>query len=576
MKSELDMKRISVVIPVIFFVLLVLSCAPAGVKPKDTVSARKQWKETPEVVEETPVFRVRNIIRSNFEKDYSNSHIVLGNTRVKTSDYLKSIYLKNDYFPLWFDNRGVSVNIELLPSLITSSYDEGLEPDDYNPELIKRLVSEYRDFDGISEDTDLKTISAVDLILSNTVLMIAGDVYYGKKDVSHIYNNGIRSEDHFDLVAHVKDTVVSGDLDVLLEPLEPKSVIYRSLIGHLQRYRDIKSKGGWPSIPSVYSKLVKGDRDPRILVIKERLLITGDLKSKYGNSYMNDDLFDQALFEAVKHFQRRHGLQEDGIVGSNTLKAMNQPIDKKIEIIKLNLDLWRRLPRDLGDRYIMVNVPGFHLYGFQKGRIALDMKVVVGRSDWNTPVFQDQMTYVVINPYWNVPSSIFRDEMLPELRKDPAYLQKQNISIITSWDDDAIPLDPMLINWSEFNPDNWQIRLRQEPGPSNPLGRLKFMFPNKHNVYLHDTPMKSLFNRLNRQFSHGCIRVERPLDLAEFVFNGRDSWNKNKIIDEINTGVSKQVPLPEPVPIYILYFTAWVDNDGSVMFFDDVYNMTGT
>lgn len=553
--------------------MVLLSCTSKTVDTKSTVDTKKQWEETPEVVEESPVFTVRNIIKSNFDKQYSNTHIVMDGNRIKTSDFLKTLYMKNDYFPLWFDNEGVSRSIDILPTLIDQTYNEGMSPDRYNPDLIKQLIDKYKNFRGLEPDTDFKNVSAVDLIFSNAVLKIAGDIYLGKDDTGDIYVDGFRSKDHFDFVAFVRESIISGNIDELPESLRPRSVVYRSLVDHLHKYIEIKSKGGWPRIPSVYSKLVKGDKDPRVMVIKERLLITGDLKGGYGSSYMNDDYFDDRLFEAVKHFQRRHGLQEDGVVGTNTLRSMNKTVDEKIDTLKLNLDLWRKLPRDLGDRYIVVNVPGFHLYGFENNRIVMDMKVVVGRTDWITPVFQDEMTYIVVNPYWNIPSSIFRDEILPELREDPEYLKKQNISIITSWDDDAIPLDPMLINWSEFNPDNWNIRLRQEPGSGNPLGRLKFMFPNKHNVYLHDTPMKGLFNRHDRNFSHGCIRVERPLDLAEYVFNGEGSWTRNRIIEEINSGVSKQVPLPDPVPIYILYFTAWVDNDGSVMFFNDIYNI---
>lgn len=553
-------------------ILLTVSCAPSTVKTKDTVSSRKQWVKTPEEIEDSPIFKVRNIIKSNFERNYSNTHIVLDGRKIKTSDYLKSIYMKNDYFPLWFDNDGSSGNIKKIENVIDKSQDLGLEREDYNPALLSELAGKYDNFSGIDSDTDLGKLSAVDLLFSNTVLQIAEDIYFGKNDVSHIHNNEITKKEYFDFVKEVQEAILSGKLVDLPDLLEPKSVIYKSLIGHLKRYNDIKDKGGWPRVPAVQSKLVKGDRDTRILAIKERLLVTGDLKDVSG-SYINDNYFDQKLFDAVRHFQRRHGLQQDGVVGRNTVQAMNIPVEKKIEILKLNLDLWRNLPRDLGDRYIIVNVPGFHLYGFEKDRIVTDMKVVVGRSDWVTPVFQDEMTYIVVNPYWNIPSSIFKDEILPELRKDPAYLQKQNISIITSWGEDAVPLDPMLIDWHQFNPDNWNIRLRQEPGPGNPLGKLKFMFPNKHNVYLHDTPMKGLFDRHDRKFSHGCIRVEKPLELADYVFNGRSSWNKNRIIDEINTGISKQVPIPEPVPIYIMYFTAWVDDDGSAMFFRDIYNM---
>ena len=561
-----------------FAILFTISCATTPA-PRQTVNSRGNHKaETVKRVEETPESVVRNILKSNFEKEYSNSHIVIGDTRVKTSNYLKSLYLRNDYKPLWFDKNGMHKTAFNIPDIIDGTYHQGLDPDDYNPELVKKILKDFKDFNGIEKDTDFKSVCAADLVLSNTVLKISSDIYYGGNDVSNIYKDGIEPNDSFDFVGYIKKKIDDNDLNSIVDHLTPESPIYNALLKHLEQYREIRSKGGWPSIPHVYSKLEKGNSDPRVLVIKKRLLVTGDFgggRLSENSSYMNDEYFDDTLYKAVLNFQKRHGLKEDGVIGQNTLKALNETVEKKIEILKLNLDLWRRLPRDLGDRYVIVNIPAFHLYGFQRNHNDLEMKVVVGKSDWNTPIFHDKMTYVVINPYWNVPSSIFRDEILPELKKDPNYLNKQNISIITGWQDDAIPLDPLLIDWSNFDPDKWNIRLRQNPGPDNPLGRLKFMFPNKYNVYLHDTPVKSLFNRLNRNYSHGCIRVEKPLDLAEFVFDGNNSWNRDRIIKEINTGVSKQVSLPSPVPVYVLYFTAWVENDGQVYFYEDIYHLTG-
>lgn len=198
------------------------------------------------------------------------------------------------------------------------------------------------------------------------------------------------------------------------------------------------------------------------------------------------------------------------------------------------------------------------------------MRVIVGRLDWNTPIFSEYIEYIVINPYWNIPKTIFEDEILPELISDPSYLSKNNIKILGPESDS---LDPLLIDWSTVDPKSWTYRLRQEPGATNPLGRLKFMFTNKHSVYLHDTPNKRLFDRENRKLSHGCIRVEKPIDLAKFVFSGDNDWNADRVQNMINSGASRTVYLKQPIPVHILYFTAWVENDGSINFRNDIYNL---
>ena len=362
-----------------------------------------------------------------------------------------------------------------------------------------------------------------------------------------------------------------------MERILPESTVYYSLRDALTKYEAIKENGGWQPVPGGPT-LKKGNTNTRVVFLKHRLYASGDLKlfaNQNPEEYLNNPLFDEQLFAAVKEFQKRHGLTEDGEVGNNTINSLNIPLDYKLTSIKINLDLWRRLPRNLGDKYILVNVPAFKLFGVQKNQNVLDMRVIVGRLDWNTPVFSEYMEYVVVNPFWNIPSSIFADEVLPELQKDPDYLKKKNIELV-SLSNAAVAEGPEYVNWYEVDPNNFDYRLRQQPGAGNPLGKLKFMLPNKHSVYLHDTPMKSLFNRSNRRFSHGCIRVERPIDLAEFVFNDDDSWSGQKVQNAINSGVSNNIYLKQPIPVHILYFTVWVENDNSVHFRNDVYNFFGS
>ncbi len=562
------------------FILATVSCAaqyPPAIPTKALRNTSHSENKSPNLSKNRQ--KLQKIIQSNFERYTApEGSIIFKNKYFRVSPYLKLLYIKNGYYPLWLSSsKDISSSMKSLPLLIKLAHKEGLNPDYYHHDLIESIIKELT---KRKNKYTLTHIAALDLFLSNVVLQIASDLYYGRYNALANINE-IERSDYLDLAEVVKSSIKENTLTNLPNLLTPQSPIYTSLKKHLENYRKIKESGGWPRIPITNSKLTIGKRDPRVLLVKERLFITGDLKLKtdpetgypWDSLYMNDDLFDETLFEAVKRFQKRHQLKIDGVIGPNTIRAMNISVEQKIKTIELNLDLWRKLPRNLGKRYIIVNIPGFHLYAFENNKIVTDMKVVVGKQEWNTPIFNDYMTYIVVNPHWNIPDSIFKDEILPELKKDPTYLERKNIKVITGWEKEDLYIDPQLIDWENFDFSTWNIRLRQEPGEKNPLGRLKFMFPNKYNVYLHDTPMKSLFNKNSREFSHGCIRVEKPLELVKFVLNNDSYWTIEKILEEIESGETKNVPLPEAIPIYILYFTAWPEKDGTISFANDIYNL---
>jgi murein L,D-transpeptidase YcbB/YkuD len=277
----------------------------------------------------------------------------------------------------------------------------------------------------------------------------------------------------------------------------------------------------------------------------------------------------------VKHFQKRHGLDIDGIVGSKTLGALNVTAAERLRQIEVNMERWRWLPRDLGDRYIRVNIAGFELDVFEAGRQVMNMRAITGRDYRRTPVFSDMMTYLVINPYWNVPWNIAVKDKLPLIRENPDYLAQQKMILMSGWGADVVEIDPSTIDWSEVTPKDFVWRLRQDPGPLNALGRIKFMFPNKFNVYLHDTPSRELFEQAVRTFSSGCIRIEHPVDLAEYLLRGYPEWTRPAILAAIDKGDERTVRLLEPIPVYVLYCTAWVDETGEISFRNDVYGRDG-
>jgi murein L,D-transpeptidase YcbB/YkuD len=273
----------------------------------------------------------------------------------------------------------------------------------------------------------------------------------------------------------------------------------------------------------------------------------------------------------VRVFQARHGLEADGVIGATTRAALNVPVEARVQQIATNLDRWRWLPQHLGARYLIVNIPNFTLEVMEQDHIAMSMRVVVGTPQNPTPVFSDTMTHIALSPYWRVPPGIARREILPRLRRQPGYLATQNIKLLRVQDGGVQEVNPRSIDWSTVTARNFNYALRQEPGPANALGGVKFIFPNAFNVYMHDTPQRALFARPERAFSHGCVRLEQPIALAEYVLRGAPSWHRDKILATIARRVERYVELPEALPVHLVYWTAWVSDTGTLHFRPDIY-----
>jgi murein L,D-transpeptidase YcbB/YkuD len=343
----------------------------------------------------------------------------------------------------------------------------------------------------------------------------------------------------------------------------------------LVRYRQLAARGGWNPLPQGFM-LEPGQTSPHVVDLKERLRKTGDLKQPFFlvRIFRRDtpELFDHDTQAALRGFQERHGLEADGRLGPETLQALNVPIETRIQQLEINLRRVRSFNGDWGSKSVIwVNIPEYRLSAFENGREKLHMRVVIGTEFDPTPVFSDNMTYVVFRPEWNVPKSIAYEEILPQIQEDPEILEKRSLEVVDRSGDEPVVVDPGSVDWSEF--ESLGYELRQRPGPRNPLGNIKFMFPNQYNVYLHDTPADSLFKEEERAFSHGCIRVERPIELAEFVLSRDPEWTLDRIQAAMNDIESKTVSLSEPIPVHIVYWTAWVNADASIDFRDDVYKL---
>lgn len=336
--------------------------------------------------------------------------------------------------------------------------------------------------------------------------------------------------------------------------------------GALAQYREIASHGGWPTIDGE-SVLRRGDQNERVLQLRKRLSMTGDIKKNAGN-----DVFDEDLEAGVVRFQERHGLNPDGVVDKDTLAALNVPVEGRIRQLEINQSRREDLERQIGDaRTVVVNIPDFRLNVVENKRPVLGMKVVVGqRRQWQTPLLDSHIQYLILNPQWNVPSGIFAKELIHHLRKDPTYLQRHGMRVVSTVANSG-NVDPATIDWNQVSPNNPQVRIVQHEGAGNSLGRIKFMFPNPYSVYLHDTPEKKFFSRTMRALSHGCVRVEQPLDLATYLMKDDPQWTRDRIESAIQSGRNRSVPLPASVGVHIVYMTAWVDENGIVQFRNDVY-----
>ncbi|MGV1100395.1 L,D-transpeptidase family protein [Thiovibrio sp. JS02] len=336
----------------------------------------------------------------------------------------------------------------------------------------------------------------------------------------------------------------------------------------LAHHRKLAETGGWPAVPPG-SALREGMRDERIPLLRSRLAASADLAPDAPTA---DALFDSVLAEAVRRFQKRHGLHDDGVVGVKTLAALNVPISERLRQLTVNLQRCQPLPERLAQRHLLVNIADFTLTLYENGNPILDMPVIVGRTYRQTPVFNGVISSLVLNPAWEVPHSIAIKDILPKARKNPAYLPQHNFQIFQGWDRKAPEIDPATIDWSRLGPGNFPYRLRQRPGPDNALGRLKFLFPNKYDVYLHDTPARELFRKEARTFSSGCIRVADPLALAVALLRDSPLAGPEALNEALATGKTRQISLPHPIDVHIVYMTAWVDRGGILQFRSDIYH----
>ncbi|RJX20198.1 MAG: hypothetical protein C4563_06605 [Desulfobulbus sp.] len=476
-------------------------------------------------------------------------------------EHIVELYAQREMRPLWIGREGPGRAALTIANTLNSSFDEGLNPDDFFVPDIFRLWSSTKPVE----------LARLDILLTQGLSAYLRDMAYGRAEPClldpHLFASD-RENVGNDSGRLILEAIQAQDLERFLHDQIPAHDAYRLLRSALARYRSIAEQGGWPAIPPGPS-IKPGMEDARIPAVRQLLAINGDSSDDRDSGL----LFDPELVATVQRFQARHNLNTDGIIGKNTLAAMNVPVEERIDQILINMELWRWLPHRLEGKRIYVNIAGFHLQARQDERVEFSSPVIVGKVYHKTPVFSDRIRYLEFNPYWNIPTSIVKNEIVGEVLKDPAYLRKNNIRIFDGWNDNGPEVDPATLNWPKLGGKVNRYRFRQEPGPDNALGRVKFVFPNRHDVYLHDTPTRALFSRDDRAFSHGCIRVQRPIELAFYLLRGDDaSWTMERVQQIVEGGKRTVIVLKKPVPIHIVYRTVAVDpQSGEVSFFKDVY-----
>jgi murein L,D-transpeptidase YcbB/YkuD len=475
---------------------------------------------------------------------------------------LADLYIARNMAPIWIGENGPGERARAIAHALRMADYDGLDPKDYKIGLIDRLM----------EESSAKDLAELDVHLSLGLMQFVADLGSGRTEPSRIDPELFVYPRDVDKRQVLEQAAAAKDVGVFIGGFRPRQVGYWRLKGALASFRAIARAGGWQRVESGPT-LTLGMAGPRVAQLRERLRRGRDLPLGEDIAMDGGDpaRFDEALARAVTRFQERHGLEVDGRVGPKTLAALNVPVEARIDQIVLNLERRRWMPDQDQARHIDVNLAEFHLRLMEGGRTTFETPVVIGDLYNKTPVFTADMTYLVINPFWNVPPSIATGEILPKTQADPRYLQRHGFEVFSDWSEEAEMLDPLRIDWKGLGENNFRYKLRQRPGPTNALGRLKFVLLNEFNIYLHDTPERAHFDRTERSFSHGCIRVAEPEALAAAILEQQPDWAEERIVREVATGEREVVSLKEKLPVRISYLTAWVDDLNRIHFRNDVY-----
>lgn len=477
---------------------------------------------------------------------------------------LRAVYTQRADEPLWVNHRRPTEHAAEALKALNTARQHGFDPKDYGADDLLALSQAVESIDQKSPER-LQRVAEFDVRMTAALLAFGRDVAIGRT-TPRIPDGSWKARrtapDYAGTFAQAVDDPIKW-----IESMRPPHPEYARLQKALDDLHGQKEKGGWVAVPA--GVLKPGSSGDAVIALRQRLAAAGHLPALNAGTPPSRG-FDAEVEAAVKSFQELHGLKATGVVDAATTRALNVPLDERMRQVAINLQRWRWMPDDLGEEHFLVNIPHFHLFARKNGTTVKDIRVVVGTPDNKTPIFSDEMETVVLSPYWNIPDTIAEDETAPAVARDPGYLAKQNIEIIRVSGGRRETIEAGDVDWDD--PDALaDLSFRQRPGASNALGHVKFLFPNSYNVYLHDTPADNLFARPGRAFSHGCIRVEEPEELAKYVLRDLPEWDEPTLFAAMKSGEEKHVRLKNKVPVHIVYFTSWVDEKGGLHFQPDVY-----
>ncbi len=479
----------------------------------------------------------------------------LRNSSLPLISELNTLYQIRKHHPIWSNGSQYNKNAHELLKIIQDIRKLGLNPNDYDLEIIKYFLETTID--------DPIIIGKSDITFTHAYIKLANHINDGRNiNLSSEYQ--LFKNDSF--LTEVQQIVIENDnsKNIVNRPLI-KQDHYLRLLNALKEYRSLSDN--FEPILLKKKSLTIGDASEEIIKVRKRLFELGD----YPNNNLSNHVFDEKLAIAISDFQHRHGLESDGILGKKTVREINRSIEYRTSQLEVNLQRAKQITEIGSDRYILVNVPEYKLYVIENGKTIYQTRVVVGKKKNKTPVLTSEISEFVVNPYWNVPTSITKNEIIPKVQEDPEYLSRNDMKIITRLNNKNHFIDPEFVDWKTIDPEKMSLRIRQDPGKKNALGRVKFVFPNNYRVYLHDTPSRNLFARNSRAFSHGCVRVENPFELAEVLLANSTTWTNEDLHYFSTRTKTKVIKLDQPIPIHITYMTAWADEHGIVHFRPDIY-----
>jgi len=515
-----------------------------------------------------PAQEVQSILEERVGAGAAGGRIFCRRDRICGSDVLPLFYRGRTLSPAWIrDDLDLSDAASLLRAL-RGVEDDGLNPENYHLSSLEALISEVtRHKVKGGPAVSAESLADLEMLLTDAFLLCGSHLVHGQVNPESVQSEWFIKGRYEDLAAVLEKGLKAKDVGAALDSLRSTHSVYRDLRVALKQIRAEVYTGARPDFHPG-PKLKAGDKGPGIKALREWLRASGDLaKSEDTGS----DLFDPAFEAALEEFQSRHGLEPDGVVGTETAAALAVTPEYRMRQVQANLERWRWVTSDLGERYILVNIADFSVHVIEGEDEIMSMPAVVGRPYRRTPDFSARMTHLEVNPFWNVPPRLAREDILPKIQEDPGYLAAQDIRVFRDWGPGAPEIDPTSIDWSALDPGSLGYKFQQRPGPMNALGQIKFVFPNKFDVYLHDTPAKSLFKKPVRDFSSGCIRVEKPLDLADYLLSGDPEWDRPKLEEALQSGGTRTIFLKRPINVHVLYWTAWMDGAGRLHFRKDIY-----